>query len=1309
LPHMKDIEKIRSLIPDLMISDRGLILKGLKRLKSKSRNAGKPEHARVLLRSLLRKAESSVAKAEKRLRLKPHIDIPQALPISSRTREIVDTIKKNRVVIIAGDTGSGKSTQIPKMCLKAGQGVRGIIGCTQPRRIAATTIAGRIAEELGEDIGRSVGYRIRFKDRTSPGAYIKMLTDGMLLAEAQRDPFLNDYDTVIVDEAHERSLNIDFILGILKRLLKKRKNLKVIITSATIDTGKFSAAFDSAPVIEVSGRMYPVDLEYMPPDETSGDSEELTYVDRALEAVEKVRKESLFGGILIFMPTERDILETCERLKGRKYTETLILPLFARLPASRQKRIFSSFAGQKIIVATNVAETSLTVPGIRYVIDTGLARISRYTPRTRTTSLPISPISISSADQRKGRCGRVEKGKCIRLYSEEDYLSRIEFTPPEILRANLAEVILRMISLKLGDIASFPFIDKPGGRSVKDGFDLLMELGALEKAGNRYLLTEKGKSMARMPLDPKISRMMIEAQKEGCIKEAAVIASALSIQDPRERPLEAAGEADRAHEVFTDHTSDFMSLLNIWNSYHASLKKLRTQNRMRRFCREHFLSFARIKEWRDIHDQIISILKEQGINPDSTINGTPEALYQGVHKTILSGFLSNIALKKEKYIYGAAKGREVMLFPGSGLFKKPPAWIVAAEMVKTSRLFARTAARIDPGWLEALGKGLCRYSYSDPHWEKSRGEVVASEQVSLYGLIIIEKRPVSYGPIDPEKSAGIFMEQALVSGNIKGNFPFLKHNLELVNRITEMEAKVRRRNILADEDRMARFYEERLGRIYSSRSLAALIRKTGDDAFLRMSEKDLVTAYPEDSELDQYPDHLKIGKARFSFTYRFAPGAEEDGVTINIPSSLASQVPPDKLEWTVPGLFREKVTALIKGLPKRYRRRLVPVSRSVDIILSEMEKQDIPLKIALSRFIYNRFGTDIPPEQWPDKGLPEHLKMRVSIIDHKGKEITSARDSRILSTKGFGGRPEELDSWKAAVEKLEISGITKWDFDALPERIDIDSSLAAYPALTPEGDALSIRLFSDRNKAETTHREGMGRLFEIHFRKEIKFIKRILVFPANINEPCEILGGKKDLEASLLVSLTSRLFKKDFRSRDEFDLHAQKISPLLLTEAKELLDASIDVVSAYADTRGCLYSLEKSNRKNNPALLLCSQLRDELEELVPKRFPEKYLPERLAQIPRYTRAISIRAERAVNDLEKDKNKAIKITPFISVLRGMQDGISEHASEGKRSAVKSFRWMIEELKVSIFAQELRTPYPVSEKRLIKMADEINRML
>jgi len=766
--------KIKSLVPKAMGRDQYIIYRNLKSITKKAVTPGKPpENNTKELQQLLQKTQTSVDKKQERYQRRPAcLSFDPNLPITTKKNEIIEAIKKNSVVIISGETGSGKTTQIPKFCLEAGLGIRGMIGCTQPRRIAAINVAKRIAFELNEPLGQSVGYKIRFDDKTPGNAYIKLMTDGILLAETQQDRFLNQYDTIIVDEAHERSLNIDFTLGILRKLVKQRKDLKLIITSATIDTKKFSAAFDKAPIIEVSGRMYPVETVYMPilsEDEGKSGNEDQGYVEAAAEAAGMLLTRSRTGDILIFMPTEQDIGETLELIRGKNHPGVMALPLFARLSANEQSKIFSRGAGRKIIVSTNVAETSLTIPGIKYVVDTGLARIPSYSPRTRTTALPVLPVSQSSANQRLGRCGRVENGVCIRLYDEEDFKSRPFFTSPEILRSNLAEVILRMIFLNLGDVSLFPFIDPPAPKSIKDGFDTLMELGAIQKKTKKqvpnqksdkkqYHLTQTGRIMAKVPVDPKLSRILIEAQIMGCLKEAIIIVTALAIADVRQRPADKIQAADQKHGLFKDPSSDFITLLNIWNAYKKAGKSLKSRSKLRNWCADHFLSFKRLHEWQDIHHQISRMLKDHGITEDNPLGVTVGTcklkskefnlggpLYIALHKSLLSGYLGGIAHKKEKNIFMAAKGQQAMIFPGSGLFGKAGAWIVAAEFVKTSQLFARGVANIDPAWLEEAGKDLCTHTYSEPHWEKKRGEVVASQQVSLFGLIIVNGRKVAYG------------------------------------------------------------------------------------------------------------------------------------------------------------------------------------------------------------------------------------------------------------------------------------------------------------------------------------------------------------------------------------------------------------------------------------------------------------------------------------------------------------------------------------------------------------------------------------
>ncbi len=1304
------IKKINKRLPDVMTRDREIYSGRLKKIQQKSKGEKPSKHLFQHLSTLEKSVETSIRKKQKRHARKPAVTFPIALPITDKKDEIVRAIRANQVVIIEGETGSGKSTQIPKMCLEAGLGIGGMIGCTQPRRIAATTIAKRIALELGEKTGNSVGYKIRFKDRISSDSYIKIMTDGILLAETQHDPNLYEYDALIIDEAHERSLNIDFLLGILKALLSSRPELKLIITSATLDTEKFSRAFDRAPILHVGGRMYSVELGYMPLPPDKEDSGDITYVDMTMKAVERLRTKEQAGDILIFMPTEQDIMETCERLEGRQLQGTSILPLFARLSGAEQGRVYS-VTGPKIVVATNVAETSLTIPGIKYVIDTGLARISKYLPGTRTTSLPISPISRSSADQRKGRCGRVQNGVCIRLYPRESYESRPDFTPPEIMRSNLAEVILRMISLNLGDIASFPFVDKPHAKSIKDGLDILVELGAIVRKSNKNFLTQKGRIMARMPLDPKTSRIILEAEKEGCIKEVTIIAAALSIQDPRERPIEKAARADQVHAPFKDSDSDFITLLNIWNRYHRSLEKLKTQNKMREFCKKNFLSFPRMREWIYTYKQITTILKEQEISrPGKDKKQSTEALYPAIHRCILSGYLSNIAIKKDKNIYLGTRGREAMIFPGSTLFNKGGQWIVAAEMVKTSRLFARTTANIESQWLETLGRDLCKRSYSHPHWEKKRGQVRALEQVSLFGLPIVTKRPVAYGPINPKEAHGIFVQTALVEGEVKEHLEFLQHNQGLVDKIANLEDKVRRRDILVDESVPAKFYSRNLNGIYDIRTLKKIIKDRGGDDFLKMKEEDLLVSSPDEAELSLYPDQLAVGKTLLECSYSFAPGKQSDGVTVKIPLSVAPTLETEPFEWGIPGLFRGKVTAMIRSLPKKYRKRLVPVPGTVDIIMAEIKRKDQSLVSELAGFIYHRFGVDIPASEWSSLEIPEHLKMRLSITDHQGKEVKTGRDPGLL--KGVESPSLEVNNsraWKKAKDKWEKIALRTWDFGSLPESIIIETNLIAYPGLEPSGDdRVNLRLFNIPQQALESHEQGVMALFALHFQKELKLTRKNLSITKKEAEGAEYFGGVKVVEKGIYQNLLQHIFRKNLRSREEFLAHAEAVGPLF-GKSKELRGRTLNIIAAYHQTRSMLYNMENANKTNQQVLTFCDQRRKDLDILVPENFLEIYLLDRLVHIPRYLKGMQIRANRFAYDPAKDLNKFTQIEIFTEALYKITKHLSPLASQERMKAVEDFRWMIEEFKISMFAQELKTPFPISGKRLKIKQNEIERMV
>jgi len=1329
--NQKQFDQFRTLLKKTMHSDAIVLRRELERLVRPRKKLEDDEIARRL-NGLELRIGGAVAKRKRRREGVPRFQDLAHLPITEAKAAIIDSIHKHPVTIISGETGSGKTTQIPKFCLAAGRGIDGKIACTQPRRIAATTVAARIAEELGEELGQSVGYKIRFQDKTDPDAYIKVVTDGILLAETQGDPWLNEYDTIIVDEAHERSLNIDFVLGILKQLVHKRKNLKLIITSATIDTEKFSKAFDDAPVIEVSGRMFPVETRYFYPDGDPEDKEDRTPVELAALAVDQLAGRRTRGDILIFMPTEQDIRETCETLGGRQFPRTVILPLFARLSAGEQRKVFASSAARKIIVATNVAETSITIPGIKYVIDTGLARISQYVPRSRTTSLPVVPVSRSSADQRKGRCGRVENGVCIRLYTEEDYANRPLFTQPEILRSNLAEVILRMIALKLGNIADFPFIDRPAEKSIQDGFDLLLELGAIVRMeGNRrsapgYRLTENGRTMARLPIDPRLSRMLIEARKEGCLNPVVIIAAALSIQDVRERPLDKEALADQAHRRFVDPLSDFVTVLNIWHAIHDAGSRPGSMNELKKFCRQHFLSFRRIREWRDIHGQIKAVLKEQRFGPMDANGQSPDAfpagvqdneeafhpLYAAIHRSILSGFLSNIAMKKEKVFFRASKDREVMLFPGSGLFKNPGNWIVAAEMVETSRLFARKAAVIDANWLEPLGGDLCRSTWSDPHWERSREEVVAREQVTLFGLPIVQDRRVAFGRIDPQQASDIFVRSALVEGDVKQPLGFMRHNADLVDEVRNMEDRIRRRDILVDDEVMVAFYKERLPGVSDMRTLKHRIRKQGGDGFLRLDREMLIRYLPDEGVLEQFPRQLDLGHRVLDCDYAFEPGTETDGVTVTIPAETIGDVPREQLDWLVPGLLAEKITALIKGLSKAYRVMLVPVADTVQTILREMPRGRENLPTALSRFIFQRFKIDIPAAAWPVDDLPDHLKMRLAITDAKGKVVASGRDDRLLDqTPKKPALPSGLIGLK---RKWERNGITGWDFGDLPDVLTADDKRGTpwrlYPRLTVAGEDVGVKLFTDSKAADAAHTAGVAALLTRQFADDIKHLKKNLKLPALLKRQVHYFGGMAAVEAQLIACVTRELFAVNLLKEAQYDAHVEKLIGMRVHQCgRDLCDAVVAVIEAHHEAQCRILEIEQKRIAAPVVGQFLQTLKDELARLVPDNFVMLYDRERLCHLVRYLKTISIRVQRGITDLEKDRARQALVAPFIEHLDRMLGSMDATASIEKRVAVEAFFWTIQEYKVSVFAQEVGTDGPVSAKRLKQRIGEIERMV
>ncbi|MBC8317670.1 MAG: ATP-dependent RNA helicase HrpA [Desulfobulbaceae bacterium] len=1269
---------------------------------------------------------------------------PSHLPVVAERQRILEAIIQHPVIVVAGDTGSGKTTQLPKICLEAGRGQKKRIGCTQPRRIAATSVASRVSEELGT-LGSLAGYKIRFSDQTGPDTRIKFMTDGILLAEARSDHLLSSYDTIIIDEAHERSLNIDFLLGILKRIQSRRKDLKIIVTSATIDTEKFSRCFDNAPIIEVSGRTYPVEIRY----QEEVDDQEGTYVERAVDSVFDICAHDAPGDILVFMPTERDIRETVDLLSngfrtgsGRKsghQPPPLVLPLFGRLSGSEQNQVFRSSKQQKIIVATNVAETSLTVPGIRYVVDTGFARISSYNVRARTTKLPVTAVSRASCDQRAGRCGRVGPGVCVRLYSEENYINRTEFTPPEIVRSNLADVILRMIDLKLGRPEKFPFIDPPSSRAIRDGYSLLQELGAL--TGSRKM-TDRGHLMAQLPLDPRISRMIIEASTNNCLREVVIIAAALSIQDPRVRPAEFAKAADEAHQRFTSPVSDFLSYIFLWDLYHNVIEKTKSKSQLRKFCKNHFLSYQRMREWLDIHKQIWGVLagqgrgkKSEGQHPflkSSCRNKKEEKKgrkpkdpdvknqeiageeykggYDAIHQSILAGNLRNIGLKKEKNIYQGGQGKELMVFPGSAQFNRGGQWVMAAELIETSKLFARVVATIKPEWIESLAGQLCRSSYSEPHWEKRRGQVVALERVTLFGLVIVAGRRINYGPVNPEEARQIFIQSALVDGELGAqHFGFLDKNQRLVKTLEEFEDRVRRRDIIVDDYDIYQFYETRIpDRIVNRAALKRLIKTRESDDFLVMKKTDILKELPEAGELTDFPTSIQVGEYTLALSYTFQPGSDTDGVTVHLPSDLLGHVGQQKFDWLVPGLLLEKIIFLLKGLPKSIRRQLVPVPQTAKQFLDELTLFKGSLFHQLEEVIYKRFRIRVEPSCWPLDGLPAHLKMRFAIKNEKGKEIAATRNfSELLRTS----QPRVVgEGFEKIKKKWERGPITKWDFAALPERItlkDSDGRLTgfAWPGLSAGDRDISIRLFVSQDEARESSRKGLAALYRIYFPRQWKEAAKDFMISRSHWALYEGVGTHEQINDDLFSFIMTEIFQlhagtipgiQDFEARIAF---VKKNG--IYTPGKKMMEEVVELLRERRKVLDFIGKIEESGKGLDKKT--CALFRDQVKELLPPRFLAYMTRDQLSHYPRYFKAISIRMERRMTSPAKDTVKDAKLQPYVAQL-------AECVKRKNRSgelyeAVSQFKQMIEEFKVSLFAQELKTAFPVSSRRLDEKLREI----
>lgn len=1309
-------EEITRLLPQAMLRDSYRVREKLVQLLSSNLPGRNPGKATSLLLQMKRQLEESAEEKRARLRRKPRLTYPHDLPITRHRQEIILAIKENPVVLVCGETGCGKSTQLPKMCLEAGRGLAGKIACTQPRRIAAMTIAQRISEELSQPLGKIVGYKIRFQDSTSPRAYIKIMTDGMLLAETRSDHLLTEYDTIIIDEAHERSLNIDFLIGFCRRLLEKRPELKILITSATLEVEKFVKAFDNPPLFTVSGRLYPVEVRYFVPEVAQPRKEEPDYVDLAVQAVDFLKKEKQPGDILVFMPTEQDILETCQRLQGKHYPDSVILPLYARMPAHQQKQIYHIKEG-KIVVATNVAETSLTIPGIRYVVDTGLARLSQYQSSSGIHSLPIMPISQASAEQRKGRCGRVSAGLCLRLYTEEEYLSRPRYTPPEILRSNLAEVILRMLDLELGDPLHFPFLDPPAARAVRDGYRTLLELGAIEKTETGYELTDLGRKMARFPLDPRLSRLLLEADRLGCLQEATVIAAALSIQDPRLRPLERAADADRVQSIFQHPESDFLIYYNLWQAMQNAIQGQVSSTNLKKFARDYFLSYNRLREWLFVQEQILEILEEQKIHIRKQKGGlTDSDLYTALHKSLLSGFISHLAAHKEKNIYEVARNQEAMLWPGSALFKKPPSWVVAAELVRTNRLYLRTVARVNPTWAEELAPHLCHYSYEDPYWDWNRGQVRARERVTIFNLSIISGRDVPYGRQNPQIAHEIFVEEALVKHQVNRDLPFLEHNHRLVKRVRLLEEKLRQRNILIPEHYLFDFYSSRLQGIYSLEGLEQRIKNAGSDDFLHLREENLYLTRPEPELLEKFPDNLKILGHTYQLKYRFAPGEEDDGVTILIPRRLIEQVPEAILTWPVLGRLQEKVEACLKALPKEYRKMLQPLSEKAEQIAAELKPAPVSFFTALAALLKDRYGLDIPPKVWEKLEIPRYLKMRIAIVNEAGQEILTGRDlnflKKMLSSQAWQPAAEESPGWREARARWEKSDLAGWEesLPEIPEEIAIDDFLTGYPAMVASGDKFEVRLFRTKEEARQSHLLALENILSRQFKKDLNFLARSYSFPEDLKPVMLFFGGETGLKNRIIQKIREEVFRKNFRQRDEFQAFIQ------VTALKELFETAHRVFSAvqavleeYRKTRGFIQEMEEVRKKIGVSSLLPESLKEELKNLVPENFPIIYPTDFLTRLPRMVEALGLRAQRARLSAEKDRTKAAQVEPFLAEYERLGRLARKKLGPEKEHLLLELRWMIEEYKISLFAPEIKTAFPVSAKRLAARIREIEARL
>ncbi|GGX75606.1 ATP-dependent RNA helicase HrpA [Saccharospirillum salsuginis] len=1241
--------------------------------------------------------ERSRAGFDARTQSLPAIRLNEELPVSERADDILAAIQEHQVVVIAGETGSGKTTQLPKLCLEAGLGRAGVIGHTQPRRLAARSVASRIAEELNVQLGGAVGYQVRFTDSSSENTLVKLMTDGILLNEIQHDPFLNKYDAIIIDEAHERSLNIDFLLGYLKQLLSRRPDLKLIITSATIDVERFSEHFGEAPVIEVSGRSHPVDVLYRPmsPEEDDYSADLPGAVLDAVQEIERLEAagetHGRGGDVLVFLPGEREIRETFNTLKPAQLHHTELLPLYARLSASEQQRIFASHSGRRIVLSTNVAETSLTVPGIHYVVDSGLVRISRYSYRSKVQRLPIEPISQASANQRAGRCGRIAPGLCIRLYDEEEFQQRPEFTDPEILRTNLASVILQMLHMRLGHIEDFPFLEPPDRRMIRDGYTLLNELAAVNDQGK---LTPLGKQLARLPVDPRIGRMVIEGQQQKALSEILVIASALSIPDPRERPQDKQQAAAEKHAQDKDKDSDFLAFWNLWQRYEEQRQAL-SQNQLRKFCKTQFLNYLRMREWRDIHRQLHLLCKDLGYG----LNEEP-AGFERVHKALASGLLSQIAAFKEDRIYTAARGRQCRIHPSSALAKKGPKWLMAAELVETTQLFARTVAKIEPRWLEPLALHLVKRQYTDPHWEKKRGQVVAKETLTLYGLPIVSQRPVHFGKINPEQAREIFIRAALVEGEFQTQAPFFEKNRSLLNEVTGLEDKARRRDILVDDETLFAFYDERIPEdIVNSAGFHAWLKNQPED-WLELTPDKLMQHAAEAVTEQQYPDHLTINRMKLPLSYRFEPTHEADGVTLTVPAGALAQLPEGRLDWLVPGMLRDKIIALIKSLPKAYRRNFVPVPDFADALMNGLEISDVPLYKAIGEKLFRMTGVRVPEAEWQPEKLEPHHRIRFRVVDEAGKTIATGRDLEALKQPANASAAKSQAHPKTPKKDKGPRHMTDWDCGDLPDvehHMQAGIQVEMYPALVDKVNAVAIESFTQRPWADAQHTEGLLRLAGFRLADTLDYLgKRLPAF----KESALLFApyGKADpLRQDILwAALRAALVRPDQplpRTRQAFDAWVDAGRGHLVEEGERIAREVHDILSRHHKVRKQL-----KGKVSFAVAFIYSDIAAQLDHLVYPGFVSATPDEWRAEIPRYIDAADKRINRSGGVPARENLLVDELNEFWQRYETKRKALREQ--QRLSQALTDFRWYLEEYRVSLFAQTLGTKVTISNKRLEK---------